>query len=45
MTHLEMGKRLQDPTHFEHAVTTFTNLGAVADAAYGRTLLRRTREA
>ena len=41
MTHLEMGKRLQDRLHVETAVTLFSDMGAAMEAEKGRQLLQR----
>jgi class 3 adenylate cyclase/tetratricopeptide (TPR) repeat protein len=40
MTHLEMGKRLNDPTHLRQAEAIFTEIGADFDLAEARRLLQ-----
>jgi hypothetical protein len=43
MTHCEMGRRLGDEAHLEQAVTILPDLGATADAANARLLLRQVQ--
>lgn len=40
MTHLEMGKRLEEHSHLEHAEAIFTEIGAELDLAQVRELLK-----
>ncbi len=41
MTHLEMGRRLNDREHLKHAEAMFGEIGAVFDLAQARELLER----
>jgi class 3 adenylate cyclase/tetratricopeptide (TPR) repeat protein len=44
MTHLEMGRRLKDRVHLEHAEAIFAEIGAEFDLAQTRDVLARLRD-